>query len=222
MRPLFTILPSGFLHFPLPALPPLNHVNADPPPIGLLLVFWAAGTTAAGAVPVGVELAADLTSPSERLFPSSKKRLLLSAGLPNEFAAVEETAREAVFGLSTFMPVSLRWYPGSGAAVDEGTGLESARRQGPHVAGEVPVRIDVGCGVASGDSAVSERVLSSVREGREAVDWRLMGRVSLSDPVAPALADSELGVEAAMTPGGRYLPGGGLAAADETEAAELS
>jgi hypothetical protein len=93
------------------------------------------------------------------------------------------------------------------------------------MAGLLPERSGVVCDAASAGSGASERVFNMVREGLDTFDDLLAGRTSLSDPIAPAFAKSVEPVvdpaSAAITPGGLYLPGGGLAATDDVDALEL-
>lgn len=199
------------------------------------------------AVPTGARFSLLLSPPTFaapesgplRLLPSSKNLLLPSPprlGLAAALGVVDvllENVRFAVLGLRTLIPDSLRWYVVSRLlpafaqsrllceAFVVGA-VTPSRRQLLQIAGVLPERSGVVDEAVSPDcSCASGRVLSSVSEGREAFDCRLAGRTSVSDAVDPAFEESTAPASAATTPGGRYLLGGGLAAADDSDAAEL-
>lgn len=174
----------------------------------------------------------ELSAPPLRRRPSSKKRLRPSLGLAVAVleVAVEEMVRLESLGFRTLIPASLRWYesrgllaltqskPAEGGAV-VGAAVGPSRRQLPHVVGVFPERDAGVCDSGAWSSSwASERMLSSDNEGRDAIDWRLPGRMSLCEPTVPGLAASEVLVSAMRAPGGRYLPEGGLVAVDETDA----
>jgi hypothetical protein len=70
---------------------------------------------------------------------------------------------------------------------------------------------------------LSACVLIGLRVGREVPDWRLTGRLAVSELAAPERAASTLKGSAVDVPGTRYFAeGNGLAVAEVIEAPELS
>lgn len=146
------------------------------------LLFPAVGATPSFFSPTGC----GLSSGPLRLLPSSKNLLFPSLGLVVFIVAEVEIVREVDLGLSTLMPVSLRWYEGSRAlfvptqsrpALEGTAGVVAAdeedvsRRQEDQIAGLLSEREGVFCApepvAVSGGSA---RVFSWPSDGREAVD----------------------------------------------------
>jgi hypothetical protein len=99
-------------------------------------------------------------------------------------------------------------------------------RQFEDVAGLLAVRCDEGWGVdwvAESIVTASGCVLIGLRVGREIPDWRLSGRLTVSELAAPERADSILEGSTVNVPGIRYFAGGnGLGAAEVIETLELS
>lgn len=227
-----------------------NQEKAEAPPIGFAFVFTVLPPGVVGVAKAPefsfVFSLVSLSLPMAVLIrlPSSKKRLLLlsvtGAGLavPEEDdgigALAADTVLDAVFGFKTLMPVSLRWYTSSRflpalaqsrdpPADDEGAAEaedDPSRRQLLQMAGvaavDLPVVVEVVPESEEGSSR-SVLVLSIAKEGRAGRP----GRESESEPAVPDLIKSVAPVSAATMPGGLYLPGGGLAAADDTEAVLL-
>jgi hypothetical protein len=100
-------------HFPSP--PELSQENALAPPTGFERVLGGARLPPAAVAEaeygdVTTAEAVPASGPPLRLMPSSKNRLRPSAGLAVDVAVdVLEKVRVADLGLSTLMPVSLRW-----------------------------------------------------------------------------------------------------------------
>ena len=70
---------------------------------------------------------------------------------------------------------------------------------------------------------LSACVLIGLRAGREVPDWRLTGRLAVSELAVPDRVASTLKGSAVKVPGTRYFAdGNGLAVAEATEATELS